>query len=106
MDLLPDEMWVKILKYIYNDKDENYRIIYQLNLPNLNCVCKKMNYIISNYKNMIIPQKGSIKCRGERIIHILNSRLDFIPNNKLQINKYIKYKNDIAIFIKKCIKYF
>lgn len=103
MDNLPEELLVEILKYIFQDPDENYRFLYHSNIICLNLVNKNFNNIINKYKKIILGEYFPICWHlsqksdyvSQRIINIVHGRLDFVPDNKLEITEYRKYKDEL-----------
>jgi hypothetical protein len=103
MEILPDEILVKILEYIYQDPDENYSLIYISKLACLNLVSKKFNFILTNYWNFIIGKRDFVNdyvpLEKKNIIHILNGFFVYIPDKYLKIKRFINYKKNIINFI-------
>lgn len=98
--MLPDEILVHIFYYIYNDNDKNYKTIYRSGLINLKLISKKINWILTYYEQFIHNNK---KHNKTKILNILNGRFDYIPDKKLQINKYRNYKNTLTKLLIGCL---
>lgn len=107
MEILPDEILVKILEYIYQDPDENYSLIYISKLACLNLVSKKFNFILTNYWNFIIGKiqfiDDYIPLEKANIIYMINGFFVYVPSRYLKNNKFRIYKNKIINFINKLV---